>query len=423
MKLTQAKAYQVFDSRGMPTVAVCLWQDEKYAIGMAPSGASTGSHEAFELRDGDESLGSARDRAFQGKGVQKALKIFTEKIQDQLLQKDFADQQSLDSFLQEIDGSNNFQNFGSNIAIATSIAFLRLQALVQGKEVFEVLAEQFSTHNSQFTIPAITPMVNVINGGKHADSGFAIQEVMIVPVKGKSTTEKIAIAAEVFNSLKEVIREKGMSTLVGDEGGFAPAIKNVSQAFDLIEQACQKTNYSFGEDIKIALDVAATELYKNGMYLLEGTQLTTQQLVNFYKDLVTKYPIMSIEDPFAEDDFEGWKMLKEQLGDKVQIVGDDLTVTNVERMKMVKEKDLISAMIIKPNQIGTITQTMEAIRLANEYGWKTIISHRSGETEDTTIADLAYAVNSPFIKTGSMSRSERMCKYNRLITIEELNNY
>ncbi len=412
MKITQAQAYQVFDSRGTPTVAVCLWQDQKYAIGMAPSGASTGSHEAFELRDNAD--------AFQGKGVQKALKILAEKIQSQIVGKDFTDQKQLDALLQEIDGSDNFQNIGANTAIATSIAFLRLQALVQGKEVFQILTEQFSTHNSQFTIPAITPLVNVINGGKHADSGFAIQEVMIVPVKGKTTTEKIAVAAEIFGALKIVLKEKGLATTVGDEGGFAPAIKSVSQAFDLIEQACKKTQYIFGQDIQLALDVAATELYQGGMYLIEGTQLTAKQLVNFYKDLVTKYPVMSLEDPFAEDDFEGWAMLKEQLGDKVQIVGDDLTVTNVERMKMVKEKDLISAMIIKPNQIGTITQTMAAIRLANDYAWKTIISHRSGETEDTTIADIAYAVSSPFIKTGSMSRSERMGKYNRLIAIEKL---
>ena len=414
MKITQAKACQVFDSRGTPTIAVCLWQDQKYGIGMAPSGASTGSHEAFELRDGGD--------FFQGRGIQKTLQIFIEKIHDSLLQKDFASQQELDSLLQKIDGSDNFQNIGANTAIATSIAFLRLQSLVQGKEVYEVIGEQFKILNSKFKIPAITPMVNVINGGKHADSGFAIQEVMIVPVKGNTTSEKIAIAAEIFAALKEVMKEKGMSTLVGDEGGFAPTIKNVSQAFDLIQHACAKTQYKFGDDIKIALDVAATELYKNGMYLIEGTQLTAKQLVNFYKDLVTKYPIMSLEDPFAEDDFEGWSMLKEQLGEKIQIAGDDLTVTNVERMKMIKEKELISAIIIKPNQIGTISQTLEAITLANDYGWKTIISHRSGETEDTTIADLAYAVSSPFIKTGSMSRSERVCKYNRLIAIEEIIN-
>lgn len=414
MKITQARAYQVFDSRGIPTVAVCLWFKSVYAIGMAPSGASTGSHEAYEFRDNND--------AFQGKGISKALKGFEEKIKNRLIQEDFIDQKDFDSFLRVIDTSDNFQNIGANTAIATSIAFLRLQAAVQGKEVFEVVEEQFKIQDSEFRIGGITPMVNVINGGKHADSGLAIQEVMLVPIKGERTSEKIAIAAEVFQALKVVLKERGMSILVGDEGGFAPNIQHVTQAFDVIRLACEKTQYEFGRDIQIALDVAATELYKNNMYLIEGIQLTAKQLVNFYKDIANKYPIMSLEDPFAEDDFEGWKMLKEQIGDNVQIVGDDLTVTNVERMKMVKEKDFISAIIIKPNQIGTITQTIEAIEQARTYGWKTIISHRSGETEDTTIADLAYAVSSSFIKTGSMSRGERMCKYNRLIAIEELLN-
>ncbi len=408
MKITQASAYAVLDSRGVPTIAVSLMSDGHFAIGMSPSGASTGSHEAYEWRDGGESFG--------GKNIQKAIECFETIIAPQLIGKSWQSVASFDQWLIDFDGTSNFQKIGGNLAIATSISFLRLQAAIADQEVFEVLLAEF--HYSDASA-VVAPMVNVINGGKHAASGLAIQETMIVPMVGATTSEKIMIAAEIFGALKKVLTKHSMPTLVGDEGGFAPAIQSVSEAFDLIKEACDLTPYRFGEDIKLALDVAATELFHNDNYQLEGQTFSAAALVDFYQALTEKYPIISIEDPFAEDDFDAWQQLQDRIGHKVQIVGDDLTVTNVERMKLVQNKKLLSAMIVKPNQIGTISQTMAAIALAKQYGWKTIISHRSGETEDTTIADIAYAVSSPFIKTGSCSRSERLAKYNRLIQLDQ----
>lgn len=408
MKITQASAYAVLDSRGVPTIAVRLASDSHSAVGMSPSGASTGSHEAYEWRDGGESFG--------GKNIQKAISCFETIIAPQLVGKSWESVAAFDQWLIDFDATSNFQKIGGNLAIAASISFLRLQAGVVDQEVFEVLRSEF---NYPHAAAVVTPMVNVINGGKHAASGLAIQETMIVPVVGATTSEKVMVAAEIFGALKKVLTKHGMSTLVGDEGGFAPAIKRVSEAFDLIKEACDLTSYRFGEDIKLALDVAATELFHDGTYSLEGQTFSPAALVDFYQQLSEKYPIISIEDPFAEDDFDAWQSLQSRIGDQVQIVGDDLTVTNVERMKLVQAKQLVSAMIVKPNQIGTISQTMAAIALAKEYGWKTVISHRSGETEDTTIADIAYAVSSPFIKTGSCSRSERLAKYNRLIQLDQ----
>lgn len=408
MKITQASAYAVLDSRGVPTIAVRLVSDGHYALGMSPSGASTGSHEAYEWRDGGESFG--------GKSIQKVIACFDTVIAPQLVGKSWLSVAAFDQCLIDFDATNNFQKIGGNLAIATSISFLRLQASISGKEVFEVLRSQYDYPS---TVAVVTPMVNVINGGKHAASGLAIQETMIVPLIGSTTSEKVMVAAEVFGALKKVLTMHSMSTLVGDEGGFAPALQPVSEAFDLIKEACSLTPYRFGVDIKLALDVAANELFHDGDYTLEGQTYSPAALVDFYQQLTEQYPIVSIEDPFAEDDFVSWQLLQERIGEKVQIVGDDLTVTNVDRMKLIQEKNLVSAMIVKPNQIGTISQTMAAIALAKEYGWKTIISHRSGETEDTTIADIAYAVSSPFIKTGSCSRSERLAKYNRLILLDQ----
>ncbi len=408
MKITQASAYAVLDSRGVPTIAVHLASDEHHAVGMSPSGASTGSHEAYEWRDGGERFG--------GKNIQKALEFFATTIVPKLIDQSWESIVDFDQWLINFDATNNFQKIGGNLAIAASICFLRLQANVSGVEVFELLRSQYGYAN---ITAVVTPMVNVINGGKHAASGLAIQETMIVPVVGSTTSEKVMIAAEIFGALKKILAKHGMSTLVGDEGGFAPTIQRVSEAFDLIKEACDLTPYRFGNDIKLALDVAATELFHDGNYQLEGKTFSATALVDFYQDLTEQYPIISIEDPFAEDDFDAWQQLQDRIGKKVQIVGDDLTVTNVERMKLVQSKGLVSAMIVKPNQIGTICQTMAAIALANQYGWKTIISHRSGETEDTTIADIAYAVSSTFIKTGSCSRSERLAKYNRLIQFDQ----
>lgn len=408
MKITEAKAYTVLDSRGVPTVAVFLRANEQYAVGMSPSGASTGSHEAYEWRDGGD--------AFAGKGVDKAIKLFNEKLAQLICDKDWGGCVSFDQWLVEVDGSANFQNIGGNLAIAASIGFLRLASLVHGFEPYAALRNEFGFEHTK---PVVTPMINVINGGKHASSGLAIQEIMIVPVAGTSSTEKILIGAEVFSALKKVMSKHHFSTLVGDEGGFAPTIEHASEAFDLISEACEVAGYHFGTAIKLALDVAATEVFRDGQYHLEGVAMDSGAMVDFYEDLVKKYPIISLEDPFAEDDFAAWKLLSERIGQKVQIVGDDLTVTNVKRMELIQNQKLVSAMIVKPNQIGTITQTMEAIKLANQYGWSTIISHRSGETEDTIIADIAYAIGSPYIKTGSCSRSERLAKYNRLIWLEQ----
>lgn len=411
MKISEAKAYPVLDSRGVPTVAVFLRADRQYAVGMSPSGASTGSHEAYEWRD--------EEAAFGGKSVDKAVQFFNETLAKTICEKEWGGCVSFDSWLIETDGTANFQKLGGNLAIAASIAFLRLASLAHGFEPYVALRNEFGyDHQTQ----VVTPMINVLNGGKHASSGLAIQEVMIVPVKDNAMNDKIFIGAEVFGALKKILAKYGFSTLVGDEGGFAPAIKHASEAFDFIKEACDMAGYDFGSDIKLALDVAATELFSNGLYHLEGKEMDAQALVNFYDDLVQQYPIISIEDPFAEDDFGAWKLLHERIGSKVQIVGDDLTVTNVKRMELVQEQKLVSAMIVKPNQIGTITQTMAAIKLANQYNWNTIISHRSGETEDTIIADIAYAVGSPYIKTGSCSRSERLAKYNRLIWLELMNS-
>lgn len=411
MKITEAKAYPVLDSRGVPTVAVFLRADSQYTIGISPSGASTGSHEAYEWRDGEADFG--------GKGVNKAVQFFNENLASIICKKEWGGCVSFDTWLIDTDGTTNFQKLGGNLAIAASIAFLRLASSVHGFEPYAALRNEFGFEHQA---GVVTPMINVINGGKHASSGLAIQEVMIVPVKGDSINHKIFVGAKVFGALKKVMTTRGLSTLVGDEGGFAPNIKRAGEAFDLIKEACEVAGYELGSDIKLALDVAATELFKNGVYHLEDREMDTEVMMDFYADLVQQYPIVSIEDPFAEDDFNAWQLLQERIGDRVQIVGDDLTVTNVERMKLVQEQKLASAMIVKPNQIGTITQTMEAIKLAKEYNWNTIISHRSGETEDAIIADIAYAVSSPYIKTGSCSRSERLAKYNRLIWLELMNS-
>lgn len=407
MRISKALAYSVFDSRGIPTIAVCLESENSYAIGMSPSGASTGSHEAFEMRDGE--------KAFGGKGVMKAITIFNSKVVPHLLAKEFNAQSEFDQALVGIDGTENFTGVGGNTAIAASIAFLKLSARLANKEPYEVLANEWGYGLNRNH--CITPLVNVINGGKHASSGLAIQEFMIVPRCGHTTVEKISCAAEVFQALKSVLKAKGWSTLVGDEGGFAPPIERLEQAVELVKSACNAGGFVFGKDILLALDSAATEFYRDGQYHLEGRVFGVEELVDFYLKSAKDFSIVSIEDPFAEDDFVAWKMLAARVPSDLQIVGDDLTVTNVVRMKMVQDQKLVSSMIVKPNQIGTITQTMAAIQLAQKYGWKPILSHRSGETEDTIIADIAYAVSAPYIKTGSMSRSERLAKYNRLIGI------
>lgn len=409
MHITKVQIYSILDSRGIPTVAVLLGAGHNFAIGMSPSGASTGSYEAVELRDGTTSFG--------GKDVLQVIARAKALLWPGIVQVDFADQRAFDAWLHAVDGTKNFAHLGANISIAASIAFLKLQALESQVEVFQELRTQFP--EARFSDQVLTPMVNVINGGKHASGGLAIQETMIVPLVGTTIREKVMLSAEVFGALGKLLKQEKYSTAVGDEGGFAPPLQYVSQACELIKTATESLGLSLGKDIGIAFDSAASEFFQDQTYTLEGQTWNSEQLAMFYQDLTTKYPIISLEDPFAEDDWGGWQQLASRLRTGVQVVGDDLTVTNVERMAMVNEKNLISAIIIKPNQIGTISDTMAAITLAKQYGWQTIISHRSGETEDTTIADIAYAVQSKYIKTGSMSRSERLGKYNRLLYLEQ----
>jgi enolase len=409
MHITKVQIYSILDSRGIPTVAVLLGAGHNFAIGMSPSGASTGRYEAVELRDGTASFG--------GKDVLQVIARAKALLWPTIVQMDFENQHAFDTWLREVDGTKNFASLGANISIAASIAFLKLQALENQVEVFQVLRTQFP--EARFSEQVLTPMVNVINGGKHASGGLAIQETMIVPLVGTTIREKVMLSAEVFGALGKLLKQEKYSTAVGDEGGFAPPLQHVSQACELIQAATESLGLSLGKDIGIAFDSAASEFFQDQTYTLEGQTWNSEQLAVFYHDLSTKYPIVSLEDPFAEDDWGGWQQLTGRLGSGVQVVGDDLTVTNVERMALVNEKNIISAIIIKPNQIGTISDTMAAIALAKQYGWQTIISHRSGETEDTTIADIAYAVQSKYIKTGSMSRSERLGKYNRLLYLEQ----
>ncbi|MBP7057535.1 phosphopyruvate hydratase [Candidatus Gracilibacteria bacterium] len=409
MHITKVQIYSILDSRGIPTVAVLLGTGSHFAIGMSPSGASTGRHEAVELRDGTA--------VFGGKDVVQVIARAKPLLWPAIVQLDFENQRAFDAWLRTVDGTANFAHLGANVSIAASIAFLRLQALEEGAEVFQVLRNQFP--DARFPDQVLTPMVNVINGGKHASGGLAIQETMIVPLGGGTIREKVMLSAQVFGALGQLLKQSKYSTAVGDEGGFAPPLQYVSQACELIKTATESLGLHFGKDIGIAFDSAASEFFQDQTYTLEGQTWNSQQLAAFYQDLTAKYPVISLEDPFAEDDWDGWQQLTKVLNKNVQVVGDDLTVTNVERMALVNSKNLISAIIIKPNQIGTISDTMAAIALAKKYGWQTIISHRSGETEDTTIADIAYAVQSKYIKTGSMSRSERLGKYNRLLYLEQ----
>ena len=401
-------AREILDSRGNPTIEVDVILESGY-FGRAavPSGASTGDHEAVELRDGDV------DR-YLGKGVLNAVNNVNGIIAPELLGLEITEQALIDTIMLELDGTENKQNLGANAILGVSLACARAAANEQNISLFRYIGGT----NSRL-LP--TPMANILNGGQHADNNVDIQEFMIMPVGASSFSEALQINTEIFHSLKSYLKKKGHNTAVGDEGGFAPNLSSNEEALKIIIEAIKNANYRPGIDVAIAIDAASSEFYKNGKYHLEAENkiLNSSEMVNYYADLVKKYPIISIEDGLAEDDWEGWKILTEKLGDKIQIVGDDLFVTNVERLRRGITEKSANSILIKLNQIGTLSETLDSIEMAKNAGFTTVISHRSGETSDTFIADLAVAVNAGQIKTGSLCRSERIAKYNQLLRIEE----
>ena len=404
--LTSVHAREVLDSRGNPTVeAEIILADGSFGSAIVPSGASTGSHEALELRDGDVSR-------YLGKGVLKAVWNINGEIKTTFTGKEFAHFSDLDKALITLDGTPNKARLGANAILAVSMAFVCACAKSEKKEIYEFLSE------GPMSLPI--PLMNIINGWAHADNPLDIQECMIVPVGGKTIAERIRMGAEVFHHLKKILGKRGLATSVGDEGGFAPAVNSTDDALATIVEAITSAGYTT-EQIKIALDVASTEFFKDGMYHLSGENkiLSAAEMVAYYEALMAKYPIISIEDGMSEDDIEGWKLLTEKLGSKVLLVGDDLFVTNKTRLQDGINGHYGNSILIKLNQIGTVTETLETIRLAHTNGMKSIISHRSGETEDTFIADLVVGMNTGYIKTGSLSRTDRIAKYNRLMRIEE----
>jgi len=404
-KIKDVIGREILDSRGNPTVEVDVIL-ESGIVGRAcvPSGASTGEREALELRDGDK-------KRYLGKGVLKAVNNVNTVIKNLVIGYDVLDQKKLDYAMINLDGTETKSVLGANAILGVSMAAMRAAALYKKVPLYKYIGDGR-------TLPV--PMMNIINGGAHADNLLDFQEFMIIP-QANSIHERIRIGSEVFHNLKKVLNEKGLSTGVGDEGGFAPNLESNSEGFELIMEAIKKSGYEPGRDVKMAIDVAASEFYKNGKYELagEGKSLTTDELIEYYKDLVNKYPIISIEDPVDENDWDGFRKITEELGDKIQLVGDDLFVTNKKCLQMGIDNHAGNAILLKVNQIGTITETIETINLARSHGYNTVISHRSGETEDTTIADLAVGLNLGQIKNGSMSRTDRICKYNQLMRIEE----
>lgn len=401
-KIKDLKGREVLDSRGNPTVEVeVLLEDGSLGRALVPSGASTGTREALELRDHDE--------RFMGRGVLKAVNNVNTIIREKLIGLESSNQELIDNTMIELDGTKNKSHLGANAILGVSLANLKASAISAKLPLYKYVG-------SGTELPV--PMMNIINGGAHADNNLDFQEYMIIPQRD-TVKERIRIGAEVFHNLKKVLKEKGYNTNVGDEGGFAPDLKSNEEGFKVIIEAIKSSGYIPGKDVKLAIDVAASEFYENGTYHIDGKQLTTKELIKFYEELVNKYPIISIEDPVDENDWEGFTAITKVLGDKIQLVGDDLFVTNIECLEKGIKLQAGNAILLKLNQIGTYTETLKAINLAKSNGYKTIISHRSGETEDTTIADLAVGLNLGQIKTGSMSRTDRICKYNQLIRIEE----
>ena len=402
-KIRNIHAREIIDSRGNPTVEVDVTLESGItATASVPSGASTGVHEALELRDNDP-------KRYNGKGVLQAVKNVNEKIFPKLKGMDALNQKLIDQTMIELDGTESKTNLGANAMLGVSLAVLKAGAKFKKEELYAYLGDK-----------KILPrcMMNILNGGAHAENKLEFQEFMIIPSK-EEYLDNLRMGAEVFHSLQKILKGKGLSCGVGDEGGFAPSIDNTKEALDLIQEAIEKAGYKLGSDIFIGLDVAASEFYKDGYYNLEGQKMTSDEMIDYYEDLISKYPIISIEDGLDQDDYIGWQKLTKRLGDKLQLVGDDLFVTNKKLLQKGIELKMANAILLKLNQIGTVTETLETIKLAQENGYKTIISHRSGETEDNYIADFAVGLGLGQIKTGSMSRSERISKYNRLIRINE----
>ncbi len=406
-QITDIKGRQIIDSRGNPTVeALVTLKSGAAALAMVPSGASTGEREAVELRDGDKSR-------FLGKGVTKAVNNVNTEIRKALLGKDSAAQEQIDNIMIKLDGTENKGRLGANALLAVSLAVARAEATERKIPLYEYIGG-----GKGVTLPV--PMMNIINGGAHADNNVDMQEFMILPVGAPDFSEAIRYGAEVYHALKSVLKSKGLVTSGGDEGGFAPDLKSNEEAIDTILQAITKAGYKPGRDIMLGLDVASSEFYENGTYNLasEGKKFSSQQFADYLANWARQYPIISIEDGLDQNDWDGWKYLTNSIGSKVQLVGDDLFVTNTKILKRGIDNKIANSILIKVNQIGTLSETLEAIRMAHKAGYTSVMSHRSGETEDTTIADLAVAMNTGQIKTGSMSRSDRVAKYNQLLRIE-----
>lgn len=403
-------AREILDSRGNPTVEVDLiLADGSFGRAAVPSGASTGSHEAVELRDGDKTR-------YSGKGVLQAVKNVNEELASALTGQDF-DQKSLDEAMIKLDGTSNKGRLGANALLGISLAFARASAVSNKQPLYLYFAQ--IAGNTELRLPV--PMMNVLNGGSHADNSTDLQEFMIMPIGAPSFKEALRYGSETFHALKKILKSRGLNTSVGDEGGYAPSLPSNAGAIEVILEAITAAGYKPGVDISIAIDAAASEFFTDGKYQLktEDKSLTSEEMVAFYADWVSKYPIVSIEDGLAEDDWSGYELLTKTIGDKAQLVGDDLFVTNVERLQQGIDKKVCNSILIKLNQIGTVTETIEAIKLAKEAGYTAVVSHRSGETEDSTIADLVVGLGTGQIKTGSLCRSERICKYNELLRIEE----
>ncbi len=411
MKISSIHARQILDSRGNPTIeADVILENGILGRAAVPSGASTGSHEAIELRDGGDLYG--------GKSVLNAVAHVNGEISEALVGMEATNQTDIDQKMIDLDGTENKGRLGANAILAVSLACAKAAALAKGKSLYAYVATLAG--NTKLVLPL--PMMNIINGGKHAAGSTDIQEFMIMPVGAANFSDCIRMGAEIFQALGKVLKSKGYATTVGDEGGYAPAVKNGNaEALELISEAVAKAGYKLGEDIVLALDVASSELMEDGKYALatESKQLSSEEMVAFYEDLVARFPIVSIEDGLGEDDWDGWKQLTEKLGDRIQLVGDDLLVTNTEFLKRGIAEKAGNAILIKVNQIGTLTETIRAVNMAHDAGWKAVISHRSGETEDTTIAHLAVGLGTGQIKTGSLSRTDRVAKYNELMRIEE----
>ncbi len=403
-------ARQIIDSRGNPTVEVdVVLEDGSFGRAAVPSGASTGEHEAHELRDGDK-------EEFLGKSVYKAVDFVNDEICEALVDMDATDQATIDEVMIDLDGTPNKARLGANAILGVSMAVAKAAA-----DYYDMPLYRYFGGIRANTLP--TPMMNIINGGKHADNNVDIQEFMIVPAGAISFAEALQMGTEVFHNLKKVLQEKGYNTAVGDEGGFAPSLKSNEEAFDVILEAIDKAGYTPEEDILLAIDVASSEMFEDGKYKMfksTGETKTADEMISWYADLCEKYPIISIEDGLDENDWDGWKKLSEKLGEEVQLVGDDLFVTNPEFLAKGIEEEVANAILIKVNQIGTLTETFEAVAMAQQHGYNVVISHRSGETEDTTIADISVALNAGQIKTGAPSRSYRVAKYNQLLRIEEI---